>query len=231
MSVGGCCFNATITRSGVPHGLVIGPLLFSMFTVPVRTLINSFGINYHQFADDSQLYTVNDPDYPHCLALLTACADTVTNWHIRRDHLLNPSNWVAGTRQPVTKFNTSNWIAVSGFIVPFSSKLRELGVNLCEELTFDENISRIVRACNYPLRALQYIRLFVFQDTATTIACLLVCTKLDYCNAILYGVTKQDIGRLQHVQNSLARVVRLAPCRSSASRLHCTCTGSQYRNK
>ena len=49
-----------------------------------------------------------------------------------------------------------------------------------------------------PIRTLCHIRPLVDQDTANTIACSLVCTRLDYCNAILYGVTKQNIDRLQH---------------------------------
>jgi len=30
---------------------------------------------------------------------------------------------------------------------------------------------------------------------------------LDYCNSILYGTTGHNVDRLQHVQNTLARVV------------------------
>ena len=73
--------------------------------------------------------------------------------------------------------------------------------------------------CNYHLRALWHICLLVDQDTTNTIVCLLVCTRLDYCNAIFYGVTKHNIGHLQCVQNSLAHVVYLATYRSSASRV------------
>ena len=93
---------------------------------------------------------------------------------------------IAGTSQHLAKLDTSNGIAMSGSIVPFSSKLRVLGVTLDEKLTFDVHISGIVRACNYHLRALRHIRPLVDQDTANTIASSLVCARLDYCNAILY---------------------------------------------
>ena len=179
-------------------------------------------MNYHQFANDIQLYTVINPDSLYCLASLTSRANAVTGWHIRNDHLLNPSKTealVAGTRQQVAKLDTSSEKAESGSIVPFSLKLRVLGVTLDEKLTFDDHISGIVQTGNYHLWALRHIRPLVDQDTANTIACLLVCTRLDYCNTILYGVKKQNIGRLQHVQHSLARIVCLAPYRSFNSRL------------
>ena len=187
MSVGDCCSITVIMTSGVLQGLVPGLLLFSTLTAPVETLINSFGINYYQFANDT-LYTIIDHDSSHCLESLTACADAVTGWHIWNILLLNPSKTealVAGTRQQVAKLDTSNGIAVSGSIAPFSSKLRVLHVTMDEKLTFKDNIFRIVRACNYHLRTLRHIRLLVDQEIAHTFACLLVCTRLDYCNAIL----------------------------------------------
>ena len=136
---------AVVMISCVSQDSVLWPLLFSMFTAPVWILINVFGINYLQFADNTQLYTVIDPDFPHCLASLKSCADAVTSWHIKNDLLLNPSKTealVAGTCQQVAKLDTSNGIVVTNSIGPFSSKLRVLGVTLDEKLTFDDDIRR-----------------------------------------------------------------------------------------
>ena len=64
------------------------------------------------------------------------------------------------------------------------------------------------------MRSLRYIRRLIDQDTANTLACSIVASRLDYCNAVLYGVTDRNYKRLQRVQNSLARVVCNAPYRS-----------------
>jgi len=52
-----------------------------------------------------------------------------------------------------------------------------------------------------------------------TLACSSVMNRLDYRNAILYGVTNQNILRLQRVQNRLARVVCSAPYHSPSAPL------------
>ena len=40
-----------------------------------------------------------------------------------------------------------------------------------------------------------------------TIAAALVTSRLDYANSVLYGIPSKYISRLQHIQNTLARVV------------------------
>jgi len=75
-------------------------------------------------------------------------------------------------------------------------------------LTFESHISGVVKSCNYHLRALQHIRHLLPFSTAQMLACSLILSRLDYCNAVLYSCSAGAIGRtmqrvLWHSQTSI----------------------------
>ena len=59
------------------------------------------------------------------------------------------------------------------------------------------------------IRAISGIRKFLSLDTAKTLVHALVTSKVDHCNAVIYGLPKYKIERLQYVLNSAARLVTL----------------------
>lgn len=48
--------DASCLTSGVLQGLVLGPLLFSLYVQPVGDIIRALGLWFHQYAGDLQLY-------------------------------------------------------------------------------------------------------------------------------------------------------------------------------
>jgi hypothetical protein len=151
---------------------------------------------------------------------LSQCASAVTRWHLENGLLLNPAKTEAlmtGTRQQIAKLDKSVGVRVAGTTVACSTSVRILGVTIDRYLTFHEHISNTVRSCNYHIRSLRHIRRLIDTETAKTLACSIVASRLDYCNALLYGVTSADLMRLQRVQHSLARVVCNAPYRSPSA--------------
>jgi len=101
-------------------------------------------------------------------------------------------------------------VTVAGVDLPVADEMKVIGVFLDRRLSFDRHATSVVRACNYHVQAIRYIRYIrhlLTTELALTLACSLILSWLDYCNAVLHGAPTSSIQKLQRVQNTVARVV------------------------
>jgi hypothetical protein len=207
----GVCSPSRECSLGVPQGSVLGPMLFTLFIAPVAHVIGLHGVSFHQFADDTQLFISLDPKSPDTsLDALDRCSEDVLEWFTHNGLSLNPTKTeilFMGTRQMINHVKSRTSVQVAGCSITPSDNLKSLGVTLDNNLTFDKHVGNICRSASYHIRALKHIRRSLTLDMAKSVATAIVGSRLDYCNSLLYGVSKKNINKLQSIQNSLARVV------------------------
>jgi len=120
-------------------------------------------------------------------------------------------------------------VTVAGSTSLVSEEICLLSVTIDRRLTFESHILAVIKSCNYHMRELQHIRHLLLFSAAQTLACSLILSRLDYCNAVLYSCSARAISRLQCVQNCACCDSQTVTCHHS--NCYNRCTGCQFSSR
>ena len=209
--IDGVTSDAPSLQYGVPQGSVLGPILFTIYTSPIGMIARCHNVKIHVYADDHVLYTFfkikNQVSQLHTLSVLTSCVSDIRSWMILNKLRLNDdkTEFLTICAPQNRKHISTDSLTVGGSEVAAAQRARNLGVVMEQTLSMDHHIQNLCHAALAQLRNIADVRHCLTGGAAETLVHAFVTSRLDYCNALFYGISTTSMRKLQYVQNSAAR--------------------------
>ena len=180
-------------RLGIPQGSVLGPILFTIYTVPIGDICRKHQVAFHLYTDDTQIYLSFRPSISsskhECIAKIKKCIEDIGIWMTQNLLKLNNDKMefiLMGTQQQLSKLDNISLHISSDTIKP-TDHVRNLGFIMDSLLKNASHINNITSSSYCKLCDITRIRPSMDTKTAQLIVQALVLSNIDYCNSLLAG--------------------------------------------
>ena len=108
--------------------------------------------------------------------------------------------------ESIQEFILINGTFIDGKCIRFVNSAKNLGVYIDSTLSMNVQVQKVVSSCFNTIRLLSRIKCYLTLEHLQLMVCSLVLSIMDYCNSLYYGISAENLGKLQRVQNCAARL-------------------------
>ena len=185
VSIGNAISQPTSLSFGVPQGSVLGPIIFCLYTLPLGRIIQSHGLMYHIYADDTQVHCpFNITDPTPSLKKLELCIADIRSWMLQNQLKINDDKTeflIITSKQKKNSLPCSLKLRMGSCDVLPSKMARNLGVIFDNELRMDHQIANMCKGMHHHLRTIGSIRHLLTIDATEKLVHAIISSRLDYC--------------------------------------------------
>ena len=196
-------------NTGVPQGSVLGPLCFTMYTSPLEDLIASYGVSCMIYADDIQLYvTMTEQQRPDAIQRLESCLTHIQSWSTANKLKLNSDKTeVIHITSQFKQHTPIESLRISDCCTRPVTCARDLGTIITSNLRMQNQHMPLFLPLD--LHKIGQIRNFLDKQTTEKFVHAFISCRLDFCNSLLHCIPDSQTSKLQRIQNSAARLLRV----------------------
>lgn len=202
-------FSSTLTVSnGVPQGSILGPLFFILYTAHFKNCLNY--CTYHCYADDTQIYmSFAESQLQQAIDKINSDLSAIYNMSQKYCLTINPTKSqiiLFGPKNVRKRCSDKLIFYLNNEPLSFSETVKNLGLNIDSNLTFDKHVNYIISK-SYSSLKLIYNNSTLLNFKVKKVLCeALVLSHLNFLD-VVYGpcLTKYNCKRLQMIQNSCVR--------------------------
>ena len=213
---------------GTPQGSVLGPPLFNINVRSQPMVFQHCKFSTSSFADDSngrRSFALSF-QFQVLKNVVPNCMQQIVRWSHAHFMCINPDKTEILLACPPS---LNKEVLIKGILfqdqcIRFSDFVKNVGVWIDKNLDMNKHVSNIVSHCYKILKDIGRIRKNLEKNHIENLVHAVISTRLDYCNSLLVNIDKENLNKLQKVQNSAARLVlgrgRRESARSALRELH-----------